>query len=336
MRPSDFEHFRDLLLERQACLGGLLKSAAVARRDDVSKVQDLLLQIKEALGRVEDKSYGCCTVCQDETELYRLELQPVTQICIDCITDAEKAELENDLFLAGKVHRALLPQTIPEIAGFDIEAKSHAASAIGGDYYDFIKGSNGDMTRVVIADAMGHGLAAGLLMSNLQGALRILAADINSPASLLQKLNHWICRNVAVTKFISLVCLCLESINEKETRLIYANAGHPPPILVRSDGSVERLDVTGGVLGVHEEFIYEECGITLHSGDFLLVYTDGITEAPNEHGELFNDNRLIEFARHHRGRTFGGILDNLIREIMVFSGAQQTEDDLTIIILRKK
>lgn len=145
--------------------------------------------------------------------------------------------LEEDLYLASKIHRALLPQTIPEIEGFEVEVRSLAARNIGGDYYDFLPGADSQTFRVVIADVMGHGLPAGLLMSNLQGALRILSSDIGVPGPLVTRLNQWLCRNVPVTKFVSMVCLNLEKTSGKETQVTYTNAGHCLPILIRSDGS---------------------------------------------------------------------------------------------------
>ncbi len=183
---------------------------------------------------------------------------------------------------------------------------------------------------------MGKGLPAGLLMSNLQGALRILSSDIASIKLLVEKLNSWLCRNVPVTKFVSLVCLELDRVDAVETRVTYSNAGHCPPILIRKNGDVERLGVTGGVLGVHEKFAYEEHNQILNSGDLVMLYTDGIVEAEDCDGQLFDESRLIEFIRANRAAPAANILDNLILQICEFSGRKQADDDLTAILLRKK
>jgi serine phosphatase RsbU (regulator of sigma subunit) len=335
MRVHDFEHFRDVLLERRQNLIEWLNSASLVRTDDEEKVCQLLTQIKDALDRVESYSYGKCKVCKDEVEHYRLEVQPVTQICLDCISDEEKSILEEDLYLASKIHRALLPQTIPKIEGFEMNVRSVAARNIGGDYYDFLPSPDRQTFRVVIADVMGHGLPAGFMMSNLQGAIRILSSDIEKPRQLTSKLNQWLCRNVPVTKFISMVCLNLERTSEKETQITYTNAGHCLPIVIRNDRTIERLEVTGGVLGVDKEFKYDEQSLTLYSGDILILYTDGIIEAENTHGELYNEDRLIDFIRNRQLDSLHNVAKDLMNSVMEFSEFSKASDDLTAIILQK-
>jgi sigma-B regulation protein RsbU (phosphoserine phosphatase) len=336
MEIRDFEHFRDLLLERQQTLAEWMNSGAWLRDKEAEAVRGLLNQIKDALGRIENHSFGECEVCDGKVESHRLEIQPISRVCIDCFSAEEKAVLEEDLFLASKIHRALLPQSIPQIKGFELEVRSLAAGNIGGDYYDFLQGPNGDTMRIVIADAMGHGLPAGLLMSNLQGALRILSSDIDHPAPLITRLNQWICRNVPVTKFVSMACMCMHFTGENETRITYANAGHVPPLVVRSDGSFEQLDATGTVLGVHEDFAYEEGSFTVSSGDYLVLYTDGVTEALNARDEEFEQERLVAFIRSRQTEPLEGIVDGLLTSVLEFSGSSQAADDLTAIILRKK
>jgi serine phosphatase RsbU (regulator of sigma subunit) len=325
MRVHDFEHFRDVLLERRQNLIEWLNSASLVRTDDEEKVCQLLTQIKDALDRVESYSYGKCKVCKDEVEHYRLEVQPVTQICLDCISDEEKSILEEDLYLASKIHRALLPQTIPKIEGFEMNVRSVAARNIGGDYYDFLPSPDRQTFRVVIADVMGHGLPAGFMMSNLQGAIRILSSDIEKPRQLTSKLNQWLCRNVPVTKRTS----------EKETQITYTNAGHCLPIVIRNDRTIERLEVTGGVLGVDKEFKYDEQSLTLYSGDILILYTDGIIEAENTHGELYNEDRLIDFIRNRQLDSLHNVAKDLMNSVMEFSEFSKASDDLTAIILQK-
>lgn len=336
MQLSEFEHFRDILIERQRRLADWLNTAASARVDDAAKVRQLLFQIKEALIRIENNSYGECVVCHGHVEHERLEIQPVSQICLDCISEEERVALEQDLRLASEIHRALLPQTMPVLEGIEIQSRSLAAGSVGGDYYDFLERSGDHTNRIVIGDVMGKGIRAGLLMSNLQGAMRILSTQFASPAPLLERLNTWMCRNIPVTKFISLVLLELSPADGKEARLTYTNAGHPPPIIVRRTGKIERFEVTGGILGVHEEFIYEERDVTLMPGDLLLLYTDGIVESENPHGDHFEEDRLIRFMRQHRTESPGTIIDSLLQDVLDFSGNSQPMDDMTVILLRKK
>jgi serine phosphatase RsbU (regulator of sigma subunit) len=332
MTLSDLEHFRDLLLDREENLTNLLDSGSI-HGDESGKVDSLLSEIREALERVKDKSYGTCTVCHGEVEKERLEIQPASEICLDCISQQERSILEEDLHLASKVHRALLPQTVARIDGFEVAVKSLAARIIGGDYYDFLPGPQDDSTRIVIADTMGKGLPAGLLMSNVQGALRILADDIQSSAKLIGRLNEWLFRNVPVTKFISLFCLNLKPDSDGE--FTYVNAGHCPPILYRADGTIERLQPTGLVLGVAEGFVYKENSSTFHPGDLLLLYTDGVTDAENGKGEMFGEDRLLDYVTRRSTGSTSDLVIGLQDEIRTFTGRQDFDDDLTIVALRR-
>lgn len=332
MTIADLEHFRDLLLEREENLKSLLEESSLDE-DQAGKTQAILTEIREALERVNDKSYGICAVCHGEVEEDRLEIQPAAQICLDCISQQERTELEEDLHLASKVHRALLPQTVARIDGFEVAVKSLAARVVGGDYYDFLPGSHDDSARIIIADTMGKGLPAGLLMSNVQGALRILADDIRSSAKLVSRLNEWLCRNVPVTKFVSLFCLTVRP--DSDGRFVYVNAGHCPPIMFRADGRIERLLPTGAVLGVTEDFVYHESSSSFGTGDLLLLYTDGVTDATEGRGEMFGEERLLDYvSRNHTGSP-ADLVIGLQDEIRSFTGRHDFDDDLTVVAIRR-
>ncbi len=335
MQLSDLEHFRDILLERRQNLSDWLNSPRSIRTGEMKKASRILIEIRDALDRIKDETYGKCEVCCGEIELHRLETQPISQVCLDCISPEEKTALEEDLFLASKIHRALLPQSVPKIPGFDVNVRSIAASNIGGDYFDFLSGSDSRTFRVVIGDVMGHGLPAGLLMSNVQGALRILSSDIEEPGKLITRLNEWLCRNIPVTKFMSMVCLNIERTSDKESKLTYTNAGHCFPYLIRNDGSCEQLEVTGGVIGVDESFTFDERSLTLYSGDMLVLYTDGIIEAVNSFGETYNEQRLIQLINDCRENKKVETVESVIKSVLDFTENERAEDDLTVLTLIK-
>lgn len=334
MTRGDLEHFKNLLIERQENLNNWLQTFAPSE-DEIRKVRALLNDIDKALGRVEDQSFGVCEVCKGEVELSRLEVQPVRQVCLTCITEEERVTLENELTVASRIHRALLPQSYEKINGFELSVKSIAAGSIGGDYYDFLPSINNSGSRIVIGDTMGKGLPAGLLMANLQGALRIYGETLESPAALVTRLNQWLCRNIPVTKFVSLFCTRIQNGNGKESKLTFTNAGHPNPILVRHNGDVEFLNTDGGILGVHEQFTFKEKSVSFSSGDILLLYTDGITEAENYHGAMFGEERLVEYIKNRRGESLDSLIDVLLSEIQSFSEKPDLEDDTTVIAIRK-
>ena len=335
MTVAELEHFRDLLTERQQGLLGWLNLNESEYADGALKVRSLLTEIKDALSRVESGTFGVCVECKGDVELERLETQPVREVCLDCISPSERALLEEELTLAGKMHRALLPQQVEKIDGFEMSVRSVAARVVGGDYYDFLPSAGNGAVRVVIADAMGKGIAAGLVTSNLQGALRVLAEEIESPARLIARVNRWLCRNLPIPKFISLACIAIQPGTGRETRIRQANAGHCPPILVRADGKVELLEATGTVVGVHEDFTYDEHVSSMHPGDLLFLYTDGVTEAENSKGEMFDGDRLISYLQAARRAPISMLIGDLVSQIQSFTGRSEFDDDLTVIALRK-
>ncbi len=337
MTTAELSHFREVLIDRNKLLLDWIDSPAANDESQISLVQELLNQVKDALGRVESKSFGVCGAndCTAEIEVHRLEIQPANEVCIDCLSKEQQTLLQEEMFLASKIHRALLPQSIPQIDGFDVAVKSIAASAVGGDYFDFLPESGKSSIRVIIADSMGKGMPAGLLMSNFQGALRILAEDIASPGALVTRLNQWLTRNVPVTKFITLICLRLENPDANITDFTYTNAGHFPGITISADGAVSKLEATGTVMGVHEEFTFEESRARLGAGDLALLYTDGVTEASSPDGEMFEESRLLDYLLAHRTNSSADLIDGLLAEVRRFTQRDELDDDLTLIALRK-
>jgi len=335
MTVLELEHFRNILVEREHLLHELFDEPDACCPEDLDKVRTLLTDIKEAVGRVENGSYGTCKVCKEGVELHRLEVQPAEEICLGCITSEERGKLEEELFLASKIHRALLPQSFEKIEGFEMGVRSKAARIIGGDYYDFLAAPNSGDMRIIVADTMGKGLPAGMVMSNVQGALRIFSETIDSPSELIGRLNQWLCRNIPVTKFVSLTCASLEQGSNASNRMIFTNAGHPPGLLIRKNGKIDWLSSNGGVLGVHAGFRYEERSLEIKSGDLLTLYTDGVTEASNSNEIMFGENRLAEFVLENRNLEIDMMLDKLQTEILRFSGRHDYEDDFTILALRK-
>lgn len=331
MTVEDFEHFRSLLSERKDLLSEYLDRLDSSHASEASKVRGLLSEIDQALDRVGERTFGCCAHCDGEVEYERLEVQPIRQVCLGCITPEEQAILEEELAFASKIHRALLPQKVEAIAGYEFAVKSIAARTVGGDYFDFIRQSNGGV-KVIIADSMGKGIPGSLLMSNFQGALRVLASEIATPGYLASKLNQWLCRNVPLTKFISMVCVCLA---EGSNQLRYVNAGHPAPLVIRTGGGIERLESTGGVLGVHEDFEYSEGTVELASGETLLLYTDGVSEATGASDVQFEESGLVPFCGAHQSGSPREFIDNLVKEISRFTGRSEFADDLTVIALRR-
>jgi serine phosphatase RsbU (regulator of sigma subunit)/predicted enzyme related to lactoylglutathione lyase len=256
---------------------------------------------------------------------------------------AERLESEHlssqELELARHVQARLFPQTQPALSTLEYAAVCIQASHIGGDYYDFLDLGR-EQLGLVIGDVSGKGVAAALLMANLQAHLRNQAATYSSrpyipivleqPQRFLLSVNRLFCENTADSAFTSLF---FGEYNDKLRRLRYANCGHLPALLLRHDDKLERLDATCTVLGLFKGW---ECSAgegRLFPGDTLALYTDGVTESFNEAGEEFGESRLIEALRQHRELPPQNLLVSLVDHVRRFSPHEQ-RDDITIIVAK--
>jgi len=172
-----------------------------------------------------------------------------------------------------EVQQGLLPKTMPAIPGCELSGVCLAASTVGGDYFDAVKLVDGQL-GLCVGDVSGKGLPAALLMANLQAAVHAYADNGIEPRTLCQKVNHIICGNIAVDRFITFFYATLDVASH---RLRYTNAGHNAPVLVHLDGSYERLETGGLVLGVDPKTGYEQGELDLAAGDRLVLFTDGVT-----------------------------------------------------------
>jgi sigma-B regulation protein RsbU (phosphoserine phosphatase) len=241
----------------------------------------------------------------------------------------QKMETERREFdEARRIQRKLLPASMPELDGWEIASSWQPAAGVGGDCFDAIR--FGD-TRVAvsIADVVGKGIPAALLMSNLQAAVRAFATDSVRPDELCHQVNRILCGNIAEGRFISFFYCVVDSAIGS---LTYANAGHYPPVLVRADGSVERLTAGGPVLGVFADGTYEHGTVQVSSGDRLVLFTDGITEARRADDEEFGEARVIELAVAHRACSAPVLQAHLAEALEAFA-CDGLQDDATLIVL---
>jgi len=224
------------------------------------------------------------------------------------------------------IQRGLLPTSVPQIAGIDLAVAWQPANGVGGDCFDTLPFGGG--LGVSIADIAGKGLPAALLMSNLQAAVRAFAQDTAGPSSICGSVNRLLCKNMTSGRFAT---FCYARIDAAARRIVYSNAGHNPPLLVRRDGAIERLSEGGMVLGVFPDNGYEQGELALSSGDRLLFYTDGITEARNPAGDEYEEERLAAAALASRALPAEKMKDALLADVNGFTGGQ-FEDDATLIV----
>jgi sigma-B regulation protein RsbU (phosphoserine phosphatase) len=237
---------------------------------------------------------------------------------------AERRELAEAL----KIQQRLLPQHVPQIDGWEIAASWQPASGVGGDCFDAIRFSDARLA-ISIADVVGKGIPAALLMSNLQAAVRAFASEAVEPAALCHQVNRILCGNIAEGRFISFFYCVLDAC---ASVLTYTNAGHYLPIIVRADGSVERLGSGGPVLGVLADAEYEQAQVALTQGDRIVLFTDGLTEARNGDDEEFGETRLIDAALAHRACSAPALQARLADAVLTFTGGQ-LQDDATLIVM---
>jgi sigma-B regulation protein RsbU (phosphoserine phosphatase) len=236
---------------------------------------------------------------------------------------------------ARRIQRKLLPTTFPQIDGCEISASWQPAAGVGGDCFDAIAFGSSRLA-LSIADVVGKGIPAALLMSNLQAAVRAFATETTSAGELCQQVNRILCGNIAEGRFISFF-YC--TVDTEHGTLTYANAGHYPPILVHADGAIERLSTGGPVLGPFANASYDERQVSIVSGDRLILFTDGITEVhpagtePDDavHVE-FGEDALVAAAIEQRACSAPILQAKLSATVSAYAGGT-FQDDATLMIV---
>ena len=248
--------------------------------------------------------------------------------------EADRAEAERrlaqELEIAKQVQAHLFPPDLPIVKTLDYAGRCQQARHVGGDYYDFLPLGR-DRLGLAIADIAGKGIAAALLMANLQANLRSQCAFASEePQRLLQSINRLFCENTPENAYATFF---FAQYDDHTGRLQYANCGHLCALLVRSNGEVERLNPTATVLGLFDNW---ECGLgetRLFDGDLLALYTDGVTEAFDGAGEEYGEQRLLESLLRYRTLPSCSIVDSVIADVRRFSPHEQ-QDDITLVVAK--
>lgn len=241
-----------------------------------------------------------------------------------------KRRLESELAMARRVMENLLPRKTPEIAGLEISALNQPWYEIGGDYYDFIP-IDSERWGIAIGDVAGKGVSAALLVSALRASLHSLARNELALRSIFRKAHRFLRGSFAEGEFVTLF---YAEMDVKLGRLIYINAGHPPPLLVHKSGATRELLENGGPpLGLLEADGYGEGVVDLGRGDALVLYTDGISEAPNINDEPYGRERLVAAVSRSISESAVSITKSVMEDVKHFSGSQ-ISDDRTLVVLK--
>jgi sigma-B regulation protein RsbU (phosphoserine phosphatase) len=298
-------------------------------------VEEHLKVLESAIERAESKELGRCTVCHEFVEDHWLETNYTTCVCLDHLSGEERNTLEAELELSQKVQKALLPQTIPPVEGWDFAAYSQPASIVGGDYFDFLSFRDGGRA-IIIADVMGKGMPASMLMASIQASLRIILPESTSPDEVLSRLNRIFCHNIHLSKFVTIAILHLDP---PSGLIRYANAGHNPPLVVHTKlagGAVlVPLRPTGAAIGLVESAEFQTASAQMETGDQVVLYTDGVVEATNAGREEFGEERLRKYLADHAKDAPSLVIRGLRTAIRDFAGDQPQADDTTIVVCRR-
>lgn len=242
--------------------------------------------------------------------------------------EARLEEQERELQTAREIQAGLVPMQLPQLDKLQITASWQPARVVGGDYFDVIKLSEQRMA-ICIADVVGKGIAAALLMANVQAAVKAFATENAGPAEVCERLNRVLCSNLAPGKFVTFFYCVIDT--EADT-LCYCNAGHCYPLLARSSNQIELCRQGGMVLGLFPDSKYESATVRLEPGDRLLLFTDGITEATNKSGEEYGDGRLRQRLAESSGSKVATLHSTLMEEAAEFCG-RDFMDDATLVLI---
>ena len=338
MQTSVINMIREGLLEKKECLEHWQVATPEPEKQmelgsaDGSAVDTELQTIDVALGQMEEGVYGICEICHEAVDTELLQMDFTSTVCLGHYTQDELRQLESELELSQVVQRALLPQQVPSIVGYDVAAFSRPAQIVTGDYFDFLHFEDGTH-GFVVADVSGHGVSAGMLTSSLQTVFHTLAPGTDSPVDVLNRINRLYIHNINFNTFVTVFFARLEPVSRM---LSYASAGHNPPFLYRpSTRQTAWLKPTGAAIGLVDIPQTQAKSVQLLPGDILVLYTDGIIEALNPDGnQEFGYDRLAEIVQQNDALPANELTQRIRQTLGNFTQGNVLADDITLIVCK--
>jgi serine phosphatase RsbU (regulator of sigma subunit) len=249
----------------------------------------------------------------------------------------ENERIQKEMEIAEAVQKNLLPAKAPEISGIDLAGRCLSAKRVGGDYYDFFPTPGEGGLGIVIADISGHSVSAAIMMAITRGLLQSEAIRNNGPATLLADVNRLLFHDLESSELF--ITMIYASYCPKRRSISLSNGGHNPPLLFRARSKrPEFLESDGMAIGFLPEVAFEERRLRLHRGDLLVLYTDGIIEAEDPHGNPFGMDRFISLLAKNRGRSSGDVLEKSYQAVLKYIGQDDPhhvqEDDITLVVMK--
>jgi sigma-B regulation protein RsbU (phosphoserine phosphatase) len=254
----------------------------------------------------------------------------IEHVRLNEVEEVERA-MSKEMEQAALIQKRLLPGAAPAIAGLDIAGKTTSCRAVGGDYFDYLKFHDGRV-GVLVGDVAGKGMPASLLMSSLQARVHVLFEDGDDLAQKVARLNRSTCQNCPDNRFITFF---MTVVDPATGELVYANAGHNPPLLVRAAGGFDTLGGGGMILGILPKAVYTESRARMQPGDVLILFSDGVTEAADPAGEEFGEDRLAALVASLLHRPAEEIVEAINTAVAEYTEGAPAADDITVVAVRR-
>jgi phosphoserine phosphatase RsbU/P len=323
MATTEQAYLHSELIRRHDRLQSALRSSSA----DTS-LSSLLGQVDAALSRMDKGTYGLCETCHEPIEKERLLADPLLEFCLDDLTRDERRALESDLTLAARIQQALLPNRNFAPAGWQIQYHYAPAGLVSGDYCDLFE-SNGGLL-FLLGDVSGKGVAASMLMSHLHATFRSLA-DANLPLDhMVEAGNRIFSESTLAGQFATLVVGRAAPDGSVE----FVSAGHLPLLRLRN-ADARPEGATGVPLGMFTNTRFPIHRFSLDSGDALLIYTDGLTEARNPAGEEYGIQRVQTVAAQRHAADPSALIQECLSDLRTFTAGTKQTDDLTLLAIRR-
>ncbi|REJ83387.1 MAG: FHA domain-containing protein [Acidobacteria bacterium] len=295
-----------------------------------------LLDGSESLGMIVLSSKVAVREFREEDLEFLVSMASIAALKIRNVALTEDAvarrKLEEDLALARRIQVSLLPSSLPDVGGWDLEARNLPSRGVSGDYYQIIPRRDGAELVLVVSDVSGKGIPASLLTASLEALSAGPIEDGSSPAEICTVLSRRLFRRSPpekyATAFIAVVDLATSAVT-------YANAGHNPALLLRTDGSAIELGPTGMPIGLVDGAEYQQEHLELAAGDLLLIYTDGVSEAESPGGEEFGVEGILASVAPRRDEPLDDILERLRTDLTRFTANLPAHDDRTVLLARR-
>src|SRR5580704_11977389 len=321
MVTSEIAFLNNQLLERKHRL-----EKAIAFAPQKAVLAGLLQEVDSALERMDKGSYGLCETCHDTVEADRLLADPLVRYCLDHLTLPQRDALQRDLDLASQLQRNLLPQIGLRAGGWETSYHYEPIGPVSGDYCDLIP-SDGQLF-FVLGDVSGKGVAACMLMAQLHALFRSLTGMALPLGQMVTQINRVLCESALAGQYATLICGLAKPSGEVEIH----NAGHCPAIMVGS-GGVLRIESTGLPLGMFHEVDFSATRLHMETGDMLLLYTDGLSEARCA-DEEYGVDRVTRVVRQAAAKRPAELVATCLSDLRAFVDGPAL-DDLTLLSIQR-